>query len=281
MKRNGLKTNKLKQNIEMPFTMPGMDDNIIMSDSHTLITKEWPSEFISASDADGNPVPGLYEQTMPLTIHKLYLNDFNDQSGHGLHKIINRLQEAETSDGLELHISGNGGAFGEGLSLYNVIDAKFKENSTAYLNYGYSMNALAFMFCKERIIFEHSEIMFHNYSTGYSGKGAEIKAYIEHTDAHMRRFNKSILSDYLSEDELERMNESKDFWMGAIEMLNRGIATGIIIQGEYLSRDEWFEKYTKKGEVKKSWLKKQKKAEQEQAALDGMVYPSMGDGLSE
>jgi len=55
------------------------------------------------------------------------------------------------------------------------------------------------------------------------------------------------------------IENGKEFWMDAAELMNRGIATGIIQGGVYFTRDEYYVKYNKSGEIRKKWLKKQKK----------------------
>lgn len=241
-----------------PLTNSNPQDNCIESDSHTLISKLYPAEMIPV-ESDNGPIPGIYEQVAEYHIHKLFLNEFDDESKHGLHKIINRLQEAEPDDALEIHISGHGGYISEGIILFNLINSMYKTRSTGYLNYGYSMNALAFLFCNERIVFEHSEIMFHTYSAGFGGKRDDILSQIAHTDKHLQKFFHKVLTPYFKDKEIKAMGESKDYWLNSFEMLERNIATGIIMEGEYYSRKDFYKKYNKKGIVKKSYLKKQAK----------------------
>lgn len=250
-----------KNNVEMIMPMPAVSspqDNVIESDSHTLISNFFPAEMIPVEGESG-PIPDIYEQVPEYSVHKLFLNEFDDESKHGLHKIINRLQEANPNDTLELHISGHGGYVSEGIILFNLINSMYKSRSTGYLNYGYSMNALAFLFCSERVVFEHSEIMFHTYSAGFGGKRDDILSQIKHTDKHLQTFFHKTLSPFFSDSEIEAMGASKDYWLNSFEMLERGIATGIIIEGEYYTRDDFYKKYNKKGKIKKSYLKKQEK----------------------
>lgn len=252
-----------KNNLEAVFPFPpngGPQDNVIESDSHTLISNFFPAEMIPV-EGDAGPIPGIFEKIPEFHIHKLFLNEFNDESKHGLHKIINKLQESDPVDSLELHISGHGGYVSEGIILFNLINSMYRTRSTGYLNYGYSMNALAFLFCNERIVFEHSEIMFHTYSAGFGGKRDDILSQIAHTDKHLQKFFHKTLSPFFDDDEISAMGASKDYWLNSFEMLERNIATGIIMDGEYYTREDFYKKYNKKGEIKKSYLKKQADAE--------------------
>jgi len=265
------KEHKKHQNevVATPISMPNImgSDNIIESDTHTLISVEQPAEMLPLMGEDGSILQGIYQEQPQFTLYKLYLSDFEDESRHGLHKIISKLQEANPEDVLELHIAGHGGYISEGLAFYNLISSLFRGRTSAYLTYGYSMNALAFLFADERIVYEHSEIMFHTYSAGFGGKRDDILSQIAHTDKHLQKFFKKILSPYFSEEEIQSMGSNKDFWLNSHEMLVRGIATGIIIDGEYLSRDDYFKKYKKNGKLRKKWLKENKENKDGQSTV--------------
>lgn len=248
----------------LPFAPMGMPDNgTIESDSHTLISIDIPAEMAPLQNDAGEIIQGIYQEVPATTLHKLFLSDFDDETKHGVHKIINRLQESNQHDHLEMHISGHGGYISEGLGLFNIVNSMFKERSTAYLTYGYSMNALAFLFANERIVYEHSEIMFHTYSAGFGGKRDDILSQIAHTDKHLQKFFTKVLTPFFNDEEIKQMSSNKDYWLNAHEMLLRGIATGIIMDGEYRTKDEYFEKHDKKGNVRKKWLKAQAKIEEQ------------------
>lgn len=261
------KKSRTRNEMFSPFQATPPQDNTIESDSHTLISVDIPAEMVPVKDEAGNVIQGYYQENPAMTLHKLFLADFNDETKHGIHKIINKLQESNPNDMLEMHISGNGGYISEGLAFFNAINSMFRERSSAYLTYGYSMNALAFLFAQERIIYEHSEIMFHTYSAGFGGKRDDILSQIEHTDKHLQKFFHNTLSPYFNDDEIKAMGASKDYWLNSHEMLVRGIATGIIINGEYFTKEQYFEKHDKKGKVRKKWLKAQEKAQKDSEAM--------------
>jgi len=60
------------------------------------------------------------------------------------------------------------------------------------------------------------------------------------------------MSPYFTDKEIEKINKGKDYWMDSLELLNRGIATGIIIEGEYFTRDEYFANFKKDGTKRKT-----------------------------
>lgn len=237
-------------------------DNIIESDFHTLFIKEYPEEYLPLTTEDGQLVEGIFEHVPAQKVYKLFLQEFSDESIHGWNKIIDTLQEASYEDVLELHISGPGGVVREGMELYHIIDSKFRGRTTAFLNYGYSMNALVFLFADQRIIYDASDFMLHSYSGGTYGKRDDMLTQINHTDKHLRRFTDKILEPYLTKKEIKAMNAGKDFWFGPWDMLKRGIATHIIVNGGMLEAKDYFERYNKKGKLKKSWRKKLEKEQE-------------------
>jgi ATP-dependent protease ClpP protease subunit len=74
--------------------------------------------------------------------------------------------------------------------------------------------------------------MFHTYSSHIYGKRNEIISQIEHTDKHLENFTKRLLSPYFSKKEIKKMANGKDIWLTSKEMIERGICTHIIDNGE-------------------------------------------------
>ena len=252
-----------KTNLEMiPIPMPGMpgtDDNVMEADFHVLISKDYPAEMNPLMD-NGVQIPGLFEETPSMTLHKLFIGDFMEQ-GKGLVKLLNKLQEAPQTDQLEQHISSVGGSFLEVVQLHNLIDSMYSKRSASYMNYGYSGGAMAFVMTKERVIYKNSTAMFHFFAGGERGKGHDMLRSLKHAIHTIEDYYRMQLKDFFTKKELNRMiKHGKEFWMDAVEMMNRGIATGIIIEGEYFTSESYFNKYDKRGNILKKWHKANNKA---------------------
>jgi len=128
------------------------------------------------------------------------------------------------------------------------------------MNHGYSGGAMAFVMAKDRIIYKHSTAMFHFFSGGERGKGHDMLDSLQHSIGTIGKYYREQLNPYFTKKELTRMIKGgKEFWMDSTEMMNRGVATGIIIGGEYFTSEDYFKKYNKYGEIKSKWIKKQKK----------------------
>ncbi len=158
------------------------------SEQHTLYI-ETISERKRLIDSDKQ----IYEIIPKHKRYRVYIGMFFETK-RGLHSVFNSLREASSNDYLELVINSGGGFVNEGQQFYNLIQEKFYGKTIAYLdNKGYSMGALLFCMADKRVIYEYSDLMFHNYTHGSFGKGEEIKSHINHVDRPLRKFMKHLI----------------------------------------------------------------------------------------
>lgn len=183
----------------------------------------------------------LYKNTLPGSLYTYYITELTEEEVN-THDDFNELRNATEYDHLQIRISSSGGFIRTGQMLINIIDDIFSDRCyTIIENEAVSMAAV--IFCKgvERIVYPHSLIMFHNYSAGYYGKGNEINAWHEAFYPMALNYLKTH-SVGLSEDEVIRLSRGEDFWFNAEQMLKRGIATHILIDGTKLTAKEYFER---------------------------------------
>ena len=192
---------------------------------HTLYSKEIEEEKIDM----GND---LFQIVPKHTQYSLYLGNF-DAEGAELNDIYNILREDKPKT-LEIFINSYGGLLSEGQRFQNIISNHFNNVDTYLDNKGYSMGALLFTFGDRRIVHKYSEIMFHNYSSSYYGKGHEIKQQTKHDDITLGKYFKDSLKPFFTKKEIKDMLNGKDFWFDSKEMLKRNIATHILIKGELI-----------------------------------------------
>jgi ATP-dependent protease ClpP protease subunit len=210
------------------MSQAGKNDGVTLNnDYHTL--------FVTTLDEETKVIKPKRRQ------FRLYIDSFSENK-NGLHKIYHELSKADADDEICLEISSNGGLVDELLTLYNIVTNRFKGRSTSILNnHGYSAGAMAFCMCSERIAYEYSELMFHDYSSVFYGKGGEIETRAVHYSKHLREFFESILvvQKFLSQDEFARMLIGQDFWFGTLEMCKRGICTHVIKEGEKMTAEAY------------------------------------------
>lgn len=239
-----------------PMLIPEQD----VGNRHHSLFKEEVDEKVSVE---------VVSYTPGYVNYVAYIGEFSEMT-NGLHKFYNELRQADDEkDHIELRISSHGGFVTEGAQFYNIIREKFEGRCTTYLDaHGYSMGAL--LFCigdKERVIYETSSLMFHDFSSGAIGKANEIISSIQFSAKHIRNFFKTVIvtPGYLTEAEFEQMTNGKDFWMDAKELCERKIATHVMVGKEKYTTEEYLAKLAGKP-IKKAAAKKQKGSPEETAA---------------
>lgn len=88
---------------------------------------------------------------------------------------------------------------------------------------GSCCSALTFMFlaCHEYIIHDDIEFMIHTVSTGYQGKENNFQEYATHLNQSTRALVKDMYKGFLTDEEIERTLEGKDWWFNAKEVKER------------------------------------------------------------
>lgn len=237
--------NETEIDIPLPF-LPTQDDGtkVIEGEFHTLfISDEDPVLEEIEIVHEGEPITVVKEAVPKHKKYTLYIETFGHRKRQ-LHKINYELRKATEHDVLEIRIQSPGGYVSEGISIYNTMRELFTGRTVTYLDSdGASMGAMLFSLGDQRVAYEDSTLMYHNYSTGYGGKGGEIKAYVDYEDEHFDKFfRKRIVNEgFLTEDEYERMRDGKDFWLDSLEMAKRGITTHVIVSGFKLDNEAFIE----------------------------------------
>jgi len=216
-------------------------DEKINSNHHTLFKTKFDAKEIKLSQ-------NTFKREPEYTKFRLFVDSFMEKE-RGLHEIFNELWNANEHDRLELRINSRGGLVNEGSQFYSIIKNKFHNKTTTILDScGYSMGALTFCMGDKRIATLRSDLMFHDYSGGFSGKGGEIKSRFKHSAKHLREFFKDVIlkNNFLSQKEFDEMLIGKDFWMDTKELCKRGIATHVLVNGEELSAKKYLKSLKKK-----------------------------------
>jgi len=204
-----------------------MSKKTLNSKHHTLFKTVVPLKEIKVSK-------DTYKKAPEHISYRVFIDSFQEYE-RGLHEMFDELWNAGEHDTLELRINSGGGLVDEGSQFYTLIKNKFKGRTTTILDSrGYSMGALVFCMGDKRVVTPRSDLMFHDYSGGVTGKGGEIKSRIKHRAEHIRAFFADvILTDkFLTKKEFKKMLIGKDYWMTATEMCKRGIATHVLLDGK-------------------------------------------------
>lgn len=260
--------------IPLPFMAPQQDDGtkVIEGEYHTLFVSDEDPVLEEIEIAhDGEPITVVKEAVPKHKKYTLYIETFGHRKRQ-LHKVMFELRKATENDVLEIRIQSPGGYVSEGISIYNTMRELFTGRTVTYLDSdGASMGAMLFSLGDQRVAYEDSTLMYHNYSTGTYGKGSEVTSYVEYEDAHFDQFfRKRIVNEgFLTDEEYDRMRDGKDFWFDSYEMAKRGITTHIVVSGFKLDNEAFIEYHEQDKSVEEWAIEKiaqmQKEAEEEEA----------------
>lgn len=171
--------------------------------------------------------------TQVVNNYKLMIGQFGEEE-NGLHEIYRILLDAKEPDTLELRIQSPGGLATECQALCNIMDNHFKERSIAYIDsHASSAGAIIFSSAYQRVIYENSRLMYHDYKGGMMGSGNQMEDKILFQNKHLRDWFRTMTVDkgFLTEEEFKMMLIGKEYWLDAEDMCERGIATHIVIDG--------------------------------------------------
>lgn len=224
--------------IEFPFMIN--DEKILEVENHTLfIDKEVvePKPILASVDGEETMI-----QMPPIESTKYTLN-LGDFIGDKLHKLTHKIREATEHDSIEIRIASNGGDIDDVLILMNNINELFIDKTTVIEANAFSAGAMIFTIGIERLVYDNVSLMIHNYSTGYGGKGGEIKSYIDFTDHHIQQLFKELFvkTKYITVEEYYDIVKGVDLWIDTKSMVERGLATHVIIGSYKLDAESYLE----------------------------------------
>ncbi len=131
------------------------------------------------------------------------------------------LRKALDGDAVTFNINNGGGYVDSGFMMVDAI-RRSKATTTASLSGTVaSVSTILSLSCDEIILADYTQFMIHNYSGGAQGKGHEMKAQMDFTDAQLNMAFTEIYGGFLTEHEMELVIAGKDLWMGKDEVLAR------------------------------------------------------------
>jgi ATP-dependent protease ClpP protease subunit len=167
----------------------------------------------------------------------IYVSEF-DEEKTSIFEFLDDIKTFGPDDKINMLFNSPGGLISEGRAMINAILSTGSDLQTTILSQAASMAAIMFCIGDRRVIYETSSIMFHNYSSGYYGKGHELEDYIEHTSENLRLFFKSYIIGF-TDEEIDQLLKGKDFWFGSKAMAERGLATHIDVNGILIPSEKY------------------------------------------
>jgi ATP-dependent protease ClpP protease subunit len=136
-------------------------------------------------------------------------------------EMIHKIRTAAPHDTINIYLNTEGGQISTGVQIINAI------HSTMGLVYTHldgavcSMGSLIFLAGHQMVAYEHSMIMFHNYSAGAWGKGHELKSMLDAQEIWYDQLQEKLCTPFLSKNEINRIKKGEDIWLHFDEITKR------------------------------------------------------------
>lgn len=150
----------------------------------------------------------------------VYLTDSIDTPSE-YNELCHKLAQAFPSETFTLHINNGGGYIDSGFMIIDAIKNSRARVTAKLSGTVASAATIIALACEEVEVVPHTSFMIHNYSGGAQGKGHEMKAQMDFTDAELNEAFGEIYGGFLTEAEMELVIAGKDFWMGKKEVDDR------------------------------------------------------------
>jgi ATP-dependent protease ClpP protease subunit len=161
--------------------------------------------------------------------------------------ILNNLRNIPNDSLLELRINSPGGWVDYGMPMIHILKNDMQERSLGVIDgVAYSMAALIFRACSVRAVYPTSNMLLHTVSSSMEGKVPDVLEHAINSLDSAKYIMKSLFEDNFKERELDNILAGREYYLSAFDMLKRGIANYIIIDGEFIKRKDYL-KSVKKG----------------------------------
>jgi ATP-dependent Clp protease protease subunit len=167
------------------------------------------------------------EQATPMP---LYARPVSNQYSFYLYKVqqaelytdwFETIRAAGENDVVKIHINSPGGDLNTSIQLIRAMNECKGTIVASVEGECISAATMILMHADMIEISDYSIFMFHNYSGGAIGKGGEIYDKVTFEKPWIESIMRDCYANFLTDDEIERMLDGKDYWMTGDEVLDR------------------------------------------------------------
>lgn len=134
---------------------------------------------------------------------------------------FNLLSHARDTDEIHIYINSGGGLCRTAIQMVNAMST-CEAHITCYAS-GTVASAATWIFLAGNSFIMEDDIMFmcHYFSGGFFGKGNEIEANGDFTKKFYRKYYRNIYKHFMTEEEIEKMIEGKDYYFTQKQVAKR------------------------------------------------------------
>lgn len=129
---------------------------------------------------------------------------------------------------IKVYINSDGGCVNSVLNFINVIKLSKTPVWTIAFGKAFSSGGLLLMAGHKRFIFENTEVLVHDGSTGAYGDTGKVLDSLERTKGLEERVKKYILSNTKITEKLYDKNYRRDWWLFSDKIIELSIADKIV-----------------------------------------------------
>lgn len=163
---------------------------------------------------------GAFEESLQVRQLHFYISGIIEQPELYM-EMIHQIRSATPNDVIHIHLNTPGGVLSTGVQIINAINTCQGLVVTHLEGEVCSMGALLFLAGHQMVAYDHSLLMFHNYSGIAFGKGHELKSALAATETWYDTIQEKICYPFLTKVELKRIKEGQDIWMQHDEISKR------------------------------------------------------------
>lgn len=168
------------------------------------------------NEQDGEPEANDYFKIKTIVSseeHHIYLSDYVHFETSVYTDLIHFLKNAPANDVVKIHLANFGGSVHAGLQLAHAIKECQALTIVDVSAPCYSMGAILALCGRCVVTRPTSYLMFHNYSGGESGKGAELKTSIGEFSKHFEKILRYFCTPFLTEKEVKSLLKDEDVYV--------------------------------------------------------------------
>lgn len=172
-----------------------------------------PLESADNSKEKTSAVPyHYYEQQIVRRVHHFYLSKTIGAPENYI-EMIHRIQMAGSEEVIYIHLNVVGGLLTTGVQIVNAIQDSQAHVICSVESESHSLGTLIFLAADEFIVHDNCMMMFHNFSSGFFGKGHEQLAQVAAMTEWFTKLARKLYVPFLSEEEFQSIIDGKDLWL--------------------------------------------------------------------
>lgn len=153
-------------------------------------------------------------------VYHFNLHGYIDEC-HYYSDILQVMRNANDGDIINIHINSPGGMIGTAVQLLNWME-QTKATIVAHLEAEcHSAATLIFLAADEWVVYDNALLLFHTYTAGMWGEGHKMESQLLATKEWVRSISDKYYKNFLTPEELELMQNGKDYWFTTKDVLER------------------------------------------------------------